>query len=157
MSHVKASTMRDMSVDEITTRIGELREELFNLRFRNSMKQLDNPLRIEQLRHGLAAALNDWVRDGVAPPDSCYPRVLFRQLVPVSELSTKIVHGVEFPHFNYEVYRTDFGSDWARGIVAEPPRVDGVYPTLVPQVNADGLEIAGVHQLPTAFCTTDAS
>jgi len=108
-------------------------------------QQLDNPLRIEQLRHGFAAALDEWVRDSVAPPDSRFPRVLFRQLVPVSELSTKIVHGVELPHFNYEVYRTDFGADWARGIVSEPPRVDGVYPTLVPQVNADGLETAGVH------------
>jgi len=108
-------------------------------------QQLDNPLRIEQLRHGFAAALDEWVRDGVAPPDSRFPRVLFRQIVPVSQLSPKIVHGVEFPHFNYEVYRTDFGADWARGIVTEPPRVDGVYPTLVPQVNADGLETTGVH------------
>ncbi|MBV8545724.1 MAG: hypothetical protein JO093_01935 [Acidobacteria bacterium] len=108
-------------------------------------QQLDNPLRIEQLRHGLTAALDEWARDGVAPPDSRYPRVLFRQLVPVSELATKIVHGVELPRFNYEVYRTDFGAEWAHGIVTEPPRVDGVYPSLVPQVNADGLEIAGVH------------
>ena len=54
MSHVKANTMRDMSVDEIQTRIGELREELFNLRFRNSMKQLDNPLKIRAGRRELA-------------------------------------------------------------------------------------------------------
>jgi len=57
MSHVKASNMRDMSVDEITTRIGELREELFNLRFRNSMKQLDNPLRIRESRREMARLL----------------------------------------------------------------------------------------------------
>ena len=54
MTHVKASTMRDQSVDEIKGRIGELREELFNLRFRNSMKQLDNPLKIRAGRRELA-------------------------------------------------------------------------------------------------------
>jgi hypothetical protein len=109
-------------------------------------QQRDNPLRIEQLRHGFAAVLDAWVRDNnVQPPDSRYPRVVVRHLVPVSELSIKFAHCVELPHSNYEVYRTDFGPDWAHGIVTEPPRVDGVYPTLVPQVNADGLEIAGVH------------
>jgi len=54
MAHVKAGTMRDQSVDEIKGRIGELREELFNLRFRNSMKQLDNPLKIRAGRRELA-------------------------------------------------------------------------------------------------------
>jgi large subunit ribosomal protein L29 len=54
MAQVKAQTMRDQSVDEITGRIAELREELFNLRFRNSMKQLDNPLKIRTGRRELA-------------------------------------------------------------------------------------------------------
>ena len=109
-------------------------------------QQLDNPLRIEQLRHGFTAAIDAWVRDDhVQPPDSRYPRVVVRHLVPVGELSIKRMRCVDFPRFNYEVYRTDFGPEWAHGIVTEPPRVDGVYPTLVPQVNSDGLEIAGVH------------
>jgi large subunit ribosomal protein L29 len=43
-----------MSVDEMHTRIAELREEMFNLRFRNSMKQLDNPLMIRVSRRELA-------------------------------------------------------------------------------------------------------
>jgi len=46
--------MRDMSVDEIKTRVTELREELFNLRFRNSMRQLDNPLKIRESRREMA-------------------------------------------------------------------------------------------------------
>ena len=54
MAHVKAATMRDQSVDEITARIAELREDLFNLRFRNSMKQLDNPLKIRESRREMA-------------------------------------------------------------------------------------------------------
>ena len=54
MPTVKASAMRDMTVDEIQLRIAELREELFNLRFRNTMKQLDNPLKIRAGRREMA-------------------------------------------------------------------------------------------------------
>jgi large subunit ribosomal protein L29 len=54
MAHVKAGSMREQSEDEIRGRISELREELFNLRFRNSMKQLDNPLKIRAGRRELA-------------------------------------------------------------------------------------------------------
>ena len=54
MTHVKPSTIREQTPDEIRGRIAELREELFNLRFRNSMKQLDNPLKIREGRRELA-------------------------------------------------------------------------------------------------------
>ncbi len=57
MPHLKPSAIRDMSVDEIETRITELREELFNLRFRNSLKQLDNPLKIRESRREMARLL----------------------------------------------------------------------------------------------------
>ncbi len=57
MPHVKAKAMREMSADEIRTRLGELREELFNLRFRNAMKQLDNPLKIRESRREMARLL----------------------------------------------------------------------------------------------------
>jgi large subunit ribosomal protein L29 len=57
MPQVKASAMRGMSPDEIQTRVAELREELFNLRFRNSMKQLDNPLKIRTSRREMARLL----------------------------------------------------------------------------------------------------
>jgi large subunit ribosomal protein L29 len=49
--------MREMTVDEMGVRIAELREELFNLRFRNAMKQLDNPLRIRENRREMARLL----------------------------------------------------------------------------------------------------
>ena len=57
MPHTKAKSMREMSVDEIRTRLQELREELFNLRFRNAMKQLDNPLKIRESRREMARLL----------------------------------------------------------------------------------------------------
>jgi large subunit ribosomal protein L29 len=55
--HVKAKAMREMSPDEIRTRLQELREDLFNLRFRNAMKQLDNPLKIREGRREMARLL----------------------------------------------------------------------------------------------------
>jgi large subunit ribosomal protein L29 len=57
MSHVKANTLRDQSVDELRQRVAELREEMFNLRFRNNLRQLDNPLKIRESRRELARVL----------------------------------------------------------------------------------------------------
>jgi large subunit ribosomal protein L29 len=56
-SRVKAASVREMGPEEIRTRVGELREELFNLRFRNTMKQLDNPLKIRESRREMARLL----------------------------------------------------------------------------------------------------
>jgi large subunit ribosomal protein L29 len=67
MPQVKPSAIREMTVDEIHTRVAELREELFNLRFRNSMKQLDNPLKIREGRREMArllTALREKEREG---------------------------------------------------------------------------------------------
>jgi large subunit ribosomal protein L29 len=54
---VKPAAIREMGPDEIRTRVAELREELFNLRFRNTMKQLDNPLKIRESRREMARLL----------------------------------------------------------------------------------------------------
>jgi large subunit ribosomal protein L29 len=56
-TRVKGAAVREMGPDEIRTRVGELREELFNLRFRNTMKQLDNPLKIRESRREMARLL----------------------------------------------------------------------------------------------------
>jgi large subunit ribosomal protein L29 len=57
MARENANRFRDMTAEEITTRVAELREELFNLRFRNTMKQLDNPLKIRESRREMARLL----------------------------------------------------------------------------------------------------
>jgi len=66
--HAKATAMREMSVEEMQARVGELREELFNLRFRNSMKQLDNPLKIRESRREMARLLTVLTEMGSAAP-----------------------------------------------------------------------------------------
>jgi large subunit ribosomal protein L29 len=55
--HIKAQAMKEMTPDEMRQRVAELREELFNLRFRNSMRQLDNPLKIRESRREMARIL----------------------------------------------------------------------------------------------------
>jgi len=50
----RASTFREMTSDEIRQKLRDMSEEVFNLRFRNSMKQLDNPLQIREVRRAMA-------------------------------------------------------------------------------------------------------
>lgn len=54
---MKTSEVRSMSADELSGRIRELRQEIFNLRFRKSAEQVDNPVRIREARHELARTL----------------------------------------------------------------------------------------------------
>jgi large subunit ribosomal protein L29 len=53
-------TAHDLSMldgDELSSRLGESRRELFNLRFQLATGQLDNPARIGQVRHEVARML----------------------------------------------------------------------------------------------------
>lgn len=51
---MKAAEMRDLTDAEIEERIGEVREELFRLRFRSATQALENPQLIKALRRDLA-------------------------------------------------------------------------------------------------------
>jgi large subunit ribosomal protein L29 len=53
----KPQTIREMGVDEIHAEVASLRENLFMLRFQNTMKQLDNPLKIRESRRRMARLL----------------------------------------------------------------------------------------------------
>ena len=54
MAKEKKTNIHDMSPDDVERRISDLKKELFNLRFRNTMRQLDNPLQIRGLRREVA-------------------------------------------------------------------------------------------------------
>lgn len=54
MRELKAEKIRDLVEAEIEQKIRELHEEIFNLRFRNSMRQLQNPLLIREKRRDIA-------------------------------------------------------------------------------------------------------
>lgn len=51
---MKANELRDMSAAELTKKLAELKEELFNLRFQHAINQLENPGRIETVKKDIA-------------------------------------------------------------------------------------------------------
>jgi large subunit ribosomal protein L29 len=53
---MKAGKWRDLSDDELQTRMKELTEEVFNLRFQLSMGVAKNPSRAREARRDLARA-----------------------------------------------------------------------------------------------------
>ena len=50
----KTLNIQELTVPEVEEKIQEMKKEIFNLRFRNAMRQLDNPLRIRFLRRDIA-------------------------------------------------------------------------------------------------------
>ena len=59
---VNSSELRELSEDELETRLAETKEELFNLRFQNATGQLDNYRRLGQLRRDVAR-INTIIRE----------------------------------------------------------------------------------------------
>jgi large subunit ribosomal protein L29 len=51
------SELRDLPMDELHSRLDSAKEELFNLRFQLATGQLDNPMRIKEVRHEVARIL----------------------------------------------------------------------------------------------------
>lgn len=51
---MKSSKFRDMTNDELNHSLTELKSELFNLRFRLATGQLDNPMRIREVKKDIA-------------------------------------------------------------------------------------------------------
>ena len=51
---MKPAELRNLSVDELNTKLSDLKQELFNLRFQHAINQLDNPLRLQLVRKDIA-------------------------------------------------------------------------------------------------------
>lgn len=51
---MKANKFRDMSQDELNQNLAELKSELFNLRFQLATGQLENPMRIREVKKNIA-------------------------------------------------------------------------------------------------------
>ena len=54
---MKANELRALSSAELTAKLGELKEELFNLRFQLAVNQLDNPHKITAVKHDIARVM----------------------------------------------------------------------------------------------------
>ncbi len=51
---MKAAEIRDLNVDEITQKVADLKEALFNLRFQHEVGQLENPKKIVETKKDIA-------------------------------------------------------------------------------------------------------
>jgi len=105
-----------------------------------------NPNDFRPAIRALVHALDQWVAGGVEPPPSRHPLVADGTLAPPEAAGWPAVPGVRFPTVRNEPVRTDRGPEWARGVITiEPPRLGLVFPALVPAVDADGNDRAGIR------------
>jgi hypothetical protein len=105
-----------------------------------------NPLDQRPIQRALLAAMQAWVAEGTAPPASKYPRLSAGELAPIDRVKIPVA-GVTVPQHPRRARKLDFGPDLAaKGIITkEPPDVQGEWPLLVPQVDADGLDRGGIR------------
>ncbi|MBQ8288037.1 MAG: 50S ribosomal protein L29 [Clostridia bacterium] len=54
---MKASEIREMTAEQLEAKLGELKEELFNLRFQHAINQLDNPHKIADVKKDIARVM----------------------------------------------------------------------------------------------------
>ena len=54
---MKASELRNLSAEELTAKLKELKADLFNLRCQHAINQLDNPTRIKAVKKDIARVL----------------------------------------------------------------------------------------------------
>jgi hypothetical protein len=116
-------------------------------------QQLTNPMPIGDALRALIVSMDRWVEEGTPPPPSQIPRVKDGTLV--SSLQESIgfprIPGVRYKGLHNRQLFLDYGANLIRGIIeVHPPRQvkNGAYKVLVPKVDADGNDIAGIR-LPT--------
>jgi len=85
----------------------------------------------------LLVALDEWVVSGREPPESCLPKIADGSLVAVEKVACPAVPGLTRPAAANDVYPL---ADWT-----DPKPASRAWRPLVPQVDADGNEIAGIR------------
>lgn len=103
-----------------------------NANARSDGQQLSNPTPQDNIMRGLLRALYQWSADGTPPPPSQYPRLEDHTLVRAQDVKFPVLPGVADP----------------RRIAGPGRLLKGKLvplPFLVPQVDDDGNDIAGIH------------
>jgi len=95
-------------------------------------QQLRNTVPQREIMRALLRGLDGWARQGAAPPESRYPRLGDGTLTPIASVKFPAVPGVADPR-----------------IIPGPGQIRGgkveMLPYLVPQVDADGNDVAGIR------------
>jgi hypothetical protein len=112
---------------------------------------MSNPAPSAPMRTALLKSFTDWVTRGTEMPQSMYPRVSDGTLVPPTAAAMgfpkipgrPLPDGVLHPLLDYDV-GGEFNYRDQSGIASQNPEIKGVLPQLVPRVDADGNEVAGI-------------
>jgi hypothetical protein len=99
---------------------------------RNDGQELGNPIPHRDIMRGLLRAWHQWAADGTEPPPSRHPRLRDETLVSIEDVDFPALPGVADPR------RIEGPARIVDGKVARLPH-------LVPQVDRDGNEIAGIR------------
>jgi hypothetical protein len=101
----------------------------------NNTQNSSNPNDYKWALRALLVAMDNWVRSGVEPPASVYPKVA--ELATPDAVKFPKIPGVNFPLHPTTAYRLDFS--------VLPPKVGEAFPALVPQCDADGIDVGGIR------------
>ncbi|MBI2987408.1 MAG: hypothetical protein HYY45_11635 [Deltaproteobacteria bacterium] len=117
---------------------------------KGNCQQLTNPMLVNDLLRALLVAMDRWASEGIAPPPSRIPRVSDGTLVRPGRRSTGFprIHGVQYLGLYNRQLFLDYGPNILRGIIeVHPPKPikNGAYTILVPKVDADGNDTAGIR------------
>ncbi|HZD94888.1 MAG TPA: alpha/beta hydrolase domain-containing protein [Candidatus Sulfotelmatobacter sp.] len=127
-------------------------------------QQPQNPNPIQWYWRALITDMDQWVKEGKEPPQSVYPKIAEKSLVPLAKWNFPKIPAVNKPHEVSLAYHIDRTVRFMRmtthkeeDIVVEPPRVGSPFGVLVPQSDADGNDLGGVRlpelQAPLATYT----
>ena len=107
-----------------------------------------NTLNHYRVMRALMLAFDRWVRDGVEPPPSTYPRIADGTLVTIAAqaLTFPRIPDFRLPESNLRPPRLDFGGRFETDRIADevPPIMGKPFETLVPKPDADGLDEGGI-------------
>jgi hypothetical protein len=95
----------------------------------------------------LILSLDRWVKEGVPPPPSVYPRLSDKTLVPADSLRWPRIPGFSAPRGPNPMLQFDYGARFAEGVIdsAPPATLEYRYKVYVPAIDADGNEVAGLR------------
>jgi hypothetical protein len=114
---------------------------------RDQYRQFVNFAEQRWVTRALLVELDAWTRGDGEPPSSQFPAIAKGELVPLESVHFPKVPSFPFTTYMPRVWRMDYGPQYAtaRVITIEPPQTGEPYRVLVPQVDADGNDVAGIR------------
>jgi alpha/beta hydrolase family protein len=114
---------------------------------RDQFRQFVNFAEQRWVTRALLLELDAWTRGDREPPASQYPAIAKGELVPLEDVHFPKVPSFPFTTYMPRVWRMDYGREYSttRVITIEPPQTGEPYRVLVPQVNSDGNDVAGIR------------